>query len=86
MDMVAARMSDSTEELQSVMAALGPCVEKLKTQERRLIHNHYMLGATVKAAAATLGHSPESAYKLLQRIRRKLFDCVRRAVRREDSP
>ena len=85
-DLVATRMSDSSEELQSVMAALGPCVEKLKLSERQLIRNHYVLGASVKATAAKLGHSPETAYKSLQRVRRKLFDCVRRAIHQEELP
>jgi RNA polymerase sigma-70 factor (ECF subfamily) len=85
-DLLAERIDESSEDLQSVMATLGPCVEKLKTPERQLIRNHYVLGETVKVAAAQLGMSAEAAYKSLQRIRRKLFDCVRRVIHQEELP
>ena len=51
----------------------------LKSTERELIHMHYVRGTDVRSAAAQLGRSPEAAYKSLQRVRRKLFDCIRRA-------
>lgn len=85
-ELLAQRMSSSSEELQSLTAALGPCVEKLKTPERELIRVHYLLGTSVKSAAAQTGHSTESAYKSLQRVRRKLFDCIRLALRRQEQP
>lgn len=84
-DLLAKRMSNSSEELQSLTDALGPCLEKLKTPERELVRSHYVLGATVESAAARTGRSTEAAYKSLQRVRRKLFDCIRRALRREEQ-
>lgn len=86
LDFVADRMSESSDELQAMMAALGPCVEKLKLSERQLVRDHFILGANVKDAAAQVGISVDAAYKSLQRIRRKLFECVRRGVRREELP
>ena len=85
-DLLAERMNNSCEELQSVLAALGPCVERLKSPERKLIRMHYVLGASVKSVAAQLGHSREAAYKSLQRVRRKLFDCIHRALHQEELP
>ena len=83
-DLLAKQMGDSSEDIQTLMAALGPCVEMLKSPERELIRMHYLQGISVKSTATQLGHSSEAAYKSLQRVRRKLFDCIRRAIRRED--
>ncbi len=84
-DLLAKRMEDHSDELHAIMAALGPCTEKLKPGERDLVHRHYVLGMTVKSVAEQQGNSSEAAYKSLQRARRKLFDCIRRALRREES-
>ena len=84
-DLLARRMSDSSEYLQSLVAALGPCVEMLKSSERELIRTHYVQGESIQSTAAQLGRSSDAVYKSLQRVRRKLFECVRRAVRREEQ-
>lgn len=84
-DLLAKRMDDSAENLQILVAALGSCMEKLKVPERELIRVCYVMRVEVKSAATQLGRSCDDVYKSLQRVRRKLFDCICRTVRREEQ-
>jgi RNA polymerase sigma-70 factor, ECF subfamily len=82
-DLLTKRMSESSDDLQSLLSTLGVCVEKLNPPERELIRMYYVLGADAKSAADQLGRTPDAVYKSLQRVRRKLFDCIRRFSARE---
>jgi len=70
-------------ELDFFADALGECMNQLSDVDRRLIHLCYGGERTIKQIAEELGRPAQSTYNSLCRIRRRLFDCVQRAVSRE---
>jgi RNA polymerase sigma-70 factor (ECF subfamily) len=67
------------DELEDRREALAKCVEGLRHRDRQLLDECYA-GDGVNAAAARQGRSPQSVHNSLRRIRRALFECVRRAL------
>lgn len=65
--------------------ALLACLEKLPDDRRRLILAPYGKPGTVKQMAARTTRSPNSFYKLLQRLRGKLVRCVESELRAAPS-
>jgi RNA polymerase sigma-70 factor (ECF subfamily) len=66
--------------------ALAACIEKLATRDRDLLARRYSPGATTQSTSEQVGRSAEAVYKALARIRRALFECVQRALAREERP
>jgi len=64
-------------------AALETCLEKLPEAQRALVLAAYAQGARIDAIAAQRGQTPMALYKLLQRIRQALLECVQRTIARE---
>jgi RNA polymerase sigma-70 factor (ECF subfamily) len=64
-------------------AALERCIEKLRPQDRKLLGQRFVEGATTQSTAAQLGRSVDAVYKALSKIRQTLFDCVTRTLARE---
>lgn len=71
------------DKLNSFADALGDCMGLLSDPDRRLIHLCYGDELTIKQIAENLGRPAQSTYNSLCRIRRRLFDCVKRAVSRD---
>ncbi len=65
--------------------ALVDCMNQLSDVDRRLIRLCYAGGETIKQIARKLGRPVQSTYNSLCRIRRRLFDCVRRTAPRKDD-
>lgn len=65
--------------------ALEHCVKKLSPHDRRMIHQRYEDGSSMKDLAERLDRTPNAIYKSLQRIRRALFDCVSQRLALEGS-
>jgi RNA polymerase sigma-70 factor (ECF subfamily) len=63
--------------------ALETCLQKLPEPQRALVLAAYTQGARIDELAAQRGQTPMSLYKLLQRIRQALLECVRRTTSRE---
>jgi RNA polymerase sigma-70 factor (ECF subfamily) len=74
------------EEPQAYSDALHDCMGQLADVDRRLIQLCYDGRQTIKEIAAALGRPAQSTYNSLCRIRRRLFDCVRRATARRSDP
>jgi len=84
------------EELAALQAAISPseaglqqealvdCMKRLPQADRQLIELCYGSRESIRAVAERLGRSPQSVYDALSRIRRVLFECVDRAVAREE--
>ena len=70
------------DELDFFADALGDCMGQLSGTDRRLIHLCYGDEMTIKQIAEKLGRPAQSTYNSLCRIRRRLFDCVKRVVSR----
>jgi RNA polymerase sigma-70 factor, ECF subfamily len=66
--------------------ALAECVEKLGARDRDLLARRFQPGATTRSTSEQVGRSVEAVYKALARVRRALFECVQRALAREDRP
>jgi RNA polymerase sigma-70 factor (ECF subfamily) len=64
---------------------LRQCKEQLQTNDQRLIEMCYAASATVAQTAARLGRSPQSVCNSLGRVRRLLYDCIRRAMEAQDK-
>jgi RNA polymerase sigma factor (sigma-70 family) len=56
--------------------ALRKCLEKVKEPHRELLLAAYAKGAKIKEVAEAAGKSPTSVYKLLNRVRASLHDCI----------
>ena len=56
--------------------ALADCYVKLTPEQRKLLDQMYLPGATTKSVAASLGRSTTAVYKALRRAHKMLFDCI----------
>lgn len=63
--------------------ALAGCLQKLPAVQRELALAAYTKGTRMDELAAQRGQTPMSLYKLLQRIRQALLECVRRTLAQE---
>ncbi len=59
--------------------ALNACLGKLQARHRNLLHACYS-GTTIKEVAQRLGRTPNSLYKLLNRIRQRLLRCIEQTL------
>lgn len=64
--------------------ALRRCKDVLPENDRRLIELCYTATTNIKQIAGGLGRSPQSVCNSLSRIRRALFDCIRRSLEAKD--
>lgn len=66
-------------------AALMSCLKKFPDERKQLILAPYRSPGAVKELAAKANRSPNSLYKLLQRLRVKLMDCVEDELKSEPA-
>lgn len=71
------------DEIDSRREALAKCTAKLRATDRKLLEDCYGESAGVAAVAARQGRSPQSVHNSLRRIRRALFECIRRTMGHE---
>jgi RNA polymerase sigma-70 factor (ECF subfamily) len=64
--------------------ALDLCLEKLAPRQRELVQSCYAEGVTIKQVAEKLGKSATALYKVLNRIRLLLLDCIEVTIAREE--
>jgi RNA polymerase sigma-70 factor (ECF subfamily) len=74
---------DETEERRG---ALAGCVEKLRQRDRQLLDECYGHEDGVTQVAGRHGRSPQSVHNSLRRIRRSLFECIRRTLDQKSRP
>jgi RNA polymerase sigma-70 factor, ECF subfamily len=83
--LVEAQEDMTHDELEDRRAALAQCVEKLRQRDRQLLDECYG-GPGVNAAAERQGRVPQSVHNSLRRIRRSLYECVRRTLDQQSRP
>jgi RNA polymerase sigma-70 factor, ECF subfamily len=66
--------------------ALAGCIEKLSARDRDLLSRRFTPGATTQSTSEQVGRSVDAVYKALARVRQALFECVQRALARENQP
>ncbi|MBA4016494.1 MAG: RNA polymerase subunit sigma [Pirellula sp.] len=78
LEVLAVQATDDLSRLDSQRAALDRCLDKLDEHHRSLLRAAYAPGAKLEQIAGDTGRNVQSLYKMLQRLRGKLLDCVRR--------
>jgi RNA polymerase sigma-70 factor (ECF subfamily) len=75
LEMLAERSQELRQREDDRLAALQHCLAELTERNRRIIESYYG-GRTVQQIAEQLPASPNAVYKLLDRIRMALHNCV----------
>ncbi len=83
LDRIAACRLKEDDLLEEELQALHRCVEKLSPADRHLIKEQYARRITSLKLAAELGRPANTVYKAVQRIRRKLRECIERSLSRQ---
>ena len=78
-------MADDTEtaasQFQDRHMALGACLEKLKSEQRNLLQEHYIVGRSVRELSVATGRSESAVKMILLRLREQLSACIERQLR-----
>ena len=74
------------DEIEDRRQALVQCAAKLRENDRELLNDCYGDSSGVAAVAQRRGRSAQSVHNSLRRIRRALFECIRRALDHESRP
>jgi RNA polymerase sigma-70 factor (ECF subfamily) len=77
---VAAERSEKEGILEDRRRALETCLQQLCEADRLVVERRYSRQMSVAQIAAVTGRNPSALYKALERIRRRLFECVNRRV------
>ena len=81
---IAERQFDSAEAQEGRLKALAKCRDKLAQADQMLLSVCYGgASRTIRDAAQTVGRPVASVYDSLSRIRRTLYDCIRRTLSKE---
>jgi RNA polymerase sigma-70 factor (ECF subfamily) len=62
--------------------ALNKCLEKLPDRQRHLVRQYYHTDQTIQSFAQAQGASADAVYKMMQRVRMTLFECINRTLKR----
>ena len=62
------------------LAALEGCLDKLPAERRQLVMRIYAAEDPMKTIAGQIGKTPAALYKLVNRLRRELLQCVERTL------
>ena len=74
------------EEVTAREAALGECLKKLPTNDRRLLETHYWSGLAIAQIASQLGRPISTVYSSLARIREALYRCIQSQIAQQLHP
>jgi RNA polymerase sigma-70 factor (ECF subfamily) len=78
--LVEAQDEMTNDEAEERREALSQCVAKLRERDRELLDECYSESSGVNEAAERRGRSSQSVHNSLRRIRRSLFECIRRTL------
>jgi RNA polymerase sigma-70 factor (ECF subfamily) len=82
-DLVAEEMDD--EEYQDERRQhLQACLQKIESVDREILLKVHQTGVVTKGVARELGKSEQAFYKFIQRLRRRLRDCMSQAMATEE--
>ena len=80
---IAKRRVELMPAMDSRLRFLDGCLEKLSSDQRRIVEGYYFRQLGVDGVAAESRRTVDAVYKAMQRIRRLLQDCIERAERAE---
>jgi RNA polymerase sigma-70 factor (ECF subfamily) len=78
--LIAAERAEKDGMLEERWRALELCLQQLCEGDRLLIEHRYSRQMSVAQIAEVTGRNTSALYKALERIRRRLFECVNRRV------
>lgn len=81
--LIEARREELAAELALRSEKLRECLGRLPAEQRSRIVDYYERDEPVEAIARRAGCTADAIYKMLQRTRRALLDCVERGLRQE---
>jgi RNA polymerase sigma-70 factor (ECF subfamily) len=84
--LIEAQQEIKHDELEERRQALINCTAKLRASDRQLLEDCYCDSNGVTEVARRHGRSPQSVYNSLRRIRRALFECIRRTLAQQSEP
>jgi RNA polymerase sigma-70 factor (ECF subfamily) len=82
-ELVATEQPTAGGDAQAHSEALAKCLGRLPQKQRELLFSYYAPGAVVREVAARWGRTAESLKVTVFRIRRALYDCIKREPRLE---
>jgi len=82
-DRLVERRAELGDEMERRFAHLRHCLQKLPAEQRATVERYYYERQSVECLAGQTGRSIDALYKLLQRVRQALLECVQRAIRAE---
>jgi RNA polymerase sigma-70 factor (ECF subfamily) len=78
--LIEAQESLEQEQIEERRDALAGCMKKLRTRDQDLLEACYGRSVGIRDVALARGRSAQSVHNSLRRIRRALFECVRRSL------
>jgi RNA polymerase sigma-70 factor (ECF subfamily) len=75
-------VSDSRKNLREL---LDYCLAKLPADRKKLLLQVYSPGAVIREVAKQVGKNEEAFYKVIQRVRSVLLDCMRKELAKENA-
>lgn len=76
LELIAEEGLEDLDRLEAERRALGQCLERLESEDRRLVQRCHAVGANVRHIAEELGRTPNALYKWLNRLRAALLTCI----------
>lgn len=83
LDQLANESIAEAKETEMRRAAMAACLEKLPSDQRRLLARRYEPAGSVNALAAARGTTPKALSESLRRMRHALLLCIERTLARE---
>jgi RNA polymerase sigma-70 factor (ECF subfamily) len=80
LELIEAQEDLKDEQLEERRDALSACMNRLRPRDRELLDACYGRSPCIQEVARTWGRSTHSIHNSLRRIRRMLFECVRRSL------
>jgi RNA polymerase sigma factor (sigma-70 family) len=74
------KLTDAAVDVDARLDKLIECMKGLGRRDREILNRHYHKQQSVKHIAASLGVSESSIYKVLNRTRDALYDCIRQGL------
>ncbi len=84
-EQLASRREELRPQFESRLTHLNACLEKLPVEQRGIVQGYYFQRQSVEAIAAEAKRSVEAIYKVLQRVRAMLRECIEVAARTAET-
>jgi RNA polymerase sigma-70 factor (ECF subfamily) len=79
-EQLAAERLEENDYLEDRRRALATCLKQLSDSERLIVEQRYSRGIPLAQLSEVTGKNISTLYKMLERVRRRLFDCISRRL------